>query len=106
MTIRFLGSNLSRKIGECICMVNVTLDDLKFIENPKNRKAFLIALREVEEEGFDFDEATKVLSKQSKLEKEKLTAEDVVIEITIHFSLIYKFINIKRESLQTLTLLI
>lgn len=50
---------------------NVTLDDLKFIENVKNRKAFLIALREVEEEGFYLFDAEESIKKINELEKQQ-----------------------------------
>ena len=46
----------------------VTLNDLKFIENPKNRRAFLIALREVEEEGFEIFDKEESLNKIHELE--------------------------------------
>jgi len=49
-------------------MTKVTLDDLKFIEDKKNRRAFLIALREVEAEGFDLAEANAAAKKIHEIE--------------------------------------
>lgn len=50
-------------------MSRVTLNDLKFIEDPKNRKAFLIALREVEEEGIDVSSFEEGVRKMKGFEK-------------------------------------
>lgn len=49
-------------------MAKVTLDDLKFIDDKKNRRAFLIALREVEAEGFDITEANAAAVKIHEIE--------------------------------------
>ena len=57
-------------------MSGVTLNDLKFIEDPKHRKAFLIALREVEEEGFDALSLEEGVRKMKGLEKAHVVHKD------------------------------
>ena len=68
-------------------MTKVTLDDLKFIEDPRNRKAFLIALREVEEEGFDMAEAEAAARRIREIEEtpvqKKQTKEDIANDVLV-----------------------
>ena len=52
-------------------MANITLKDLKFIDDVKNRKAFLIALREVEEEGYLESDVKDAARKIHEIEKQK-----------------------------------
>ena len=53
-------------------MAQNRLRDFYFIEDPKHRRAFLKALKEVEEEGFEIEDAGLLATKIHKLEAETL----------------------------------